>query len=125
MNDLPHQDLPPDEQLRQALNGFVAIFEALLRRNSDYGAAIEQFRSRQHADSERIAALERSMATDRAALERVRGVFADLARLSAPTAGGSEVTAAAGGDQQEPSDAASTPNGHLSSPFPRQAPAGS
>jgi|SRR6516164_2953068 len=120
MNALSHQDLPPDEQLRQAMNGFVAIFEALLRRSGEYGAAIEAFRSRQQAESERIAALERSMATDRAALERMLGVFAELASLGAPATNSSEINTAARGGQPEPLRMAFPATGPPSSPFPHQ-----
>jgi hypothetical protein len=122
MNDPAHQDLPADEQLRQALNGFAAVFESLLRRCSEYDAAIEQFRARQQTESDRIAALERSLASDRSALERMRGVFAEMARLGTPTANASALeTTARAEQQQEPRGLASAPTGHLSSPFPRQA----
>jgi hypothetical protein len=120
MEDLARQDLPPDEQLRQALNGFTAIFDALLGRSSEYGAAIEQFRARQQAESDRMAGLERSLAADRAALERMRGVFAEVARLGVPAGNDSELRTASPDEQhQESLGLASAPTDHLSSPFPR------
>jgi hypothetical protein len=80
MNELEHQDLPADEQLRRAFGGVAGIFEQLLRRNDGARAEIERTRDRHNEDVARMAALEMSLAADRAAIQQIGGVFAKIAQ---------------------------------------------
>jgi hypothetical protein len=86
MNKFEHQSVQANEQLRQALDGFAGLFETLLRRSSECAAEIEAARGRQQAEAERMIALEQTLAADRATLQQLGGVFAEVARRSGASA---------------------------------------
>jgi hypothetical protein len=68
-----------ETQLRQAWGGIASIVDDMLRRNREIGDALTDAQERQRTETERLAAMERAIASDRAALEQMNTVFSSAA----------------------------------------------
>jgi hypothetical protein len=114
MSEFEHSTQPAESQLQQAMGGVASIIEGMLRRSREIGTQLAESRERQRVETDRLAAMERQLHADRAALEQMSKVFSQAAGRPEQRAGAEAVAPAAEAAPQPIKTAADTaPAAHI------------